>query len=343
MKGAIVKDNSQIEIKNFETPKLSSNDILVKMQACGICGSDVEKVFGKYGQPSMKLGHEPAGIITQIGSDVKDFKIGDLVFTHHHVACYSSECHECSHGNETMCEQYYKSNLDPCGLSEEYVVPGWNVTHGGVLKIPKKMTFEEAAMIEPLACCIRAWSKFNYKKNDSIAILGVGPTGMMHLLLAKSAEFSKIFCIDLNDFRLDFAKKFGAKVIRSDDVTLSKTVLDSTDQRGVDIVIIATGNLKALTEAINLVRKGGIIVMFGVPTKGEKIEIDMSTVYSKEISIVTTYAASDKDTKNALELISSEKINVKLLITHKYALIDSQKAFEHAKSGDQSMKIIIEN
>jgi len=343
MKGAIVKDNSQIEIKNFETPKLSSNDILVKMQACGICGSDVEKVFGKYGQPSMKLGHEPAGIITQIGSDVKDFKIGDRVFTHHHVACYSSECHECSHGNETMCEQYYKSNLDPCGLSEEYVVPGWNVTHGGVLKIPKKMTFEEAAMIEPLACCIRAWSKFNYKKNDSIAILGVGPTGMMHLLLAKSAEFSKIFCIDLNDFRLDFAKKFGAKVIRSDDVTLSKTVLDSTDQRGVDIVIIATGNLKALTEAINLVRKGGIIVMFGVPTKGEKIEIDMSTVYSKEISIVTTYAASDKDTKNALELISSEKINVKLLITHKYALIDSQKAFEHAKSGDQSMKIIIEN
>ena len=136
MKGAIVKDNSQIEIKNFETPKLSSNDILVKMQACGICGSDVEKVFGKYGQPSMKLGHEPAGIITQIGSDVKDFKIGDRVFTHHHVACYSSECHECSHGNETMCEQYYKSNLDPCGLSEEYVVPGWNVTHGGVLKIP---------------------------------------------------------------------------------------------------------------------------------------------------------------------------------------------------------------
>ena len=343
MKGAIVKDNSQIEIKNFETPKLSSNDILVKMQACGICGSDVEKVFGKYGQPSMKLGHEPAGIITQIGSDVKDFKIGDRVFTHHHVACYSSECHECSHGNETMCEQYYKSNLDPCGLSEEYVVPGWNVTHGGGLKIPKKMTFEEAAMIEPLACCIRAWSKFNYKKNDSIAILGVGPTGMMHLLLAKSAEFSKIFCIDLNDFRLDFAKKFGAKVIRSDDVTLSKTVLDSTDQRGVDIVIIATGNLKALTEAINLVRKGVIIVMFGVPTKGEKIEIDMSTVYSKEISIVTTYAASDKDTKNALELISSEKINVKLLITHKYALIDSQKAFEHAKSGDQSMKIIIEN
>ena len=88
MKAAVVESNSQIKIKNFDAPKLSSNDILVKMQTCGICGSDVEKVFGKYGQPSMKLGHEPAGIITQIGSIVQDFKIGDRVFTHHHVACY---------------------------------------------------------------------------------------------------------------------------------------------------------------------------------------------------------------------------------------------------------------
>ena len=88
MKAAVVESNSQIKIKNFDAPKLSSNDILVKMQTCGICGSDVEKVFGKYGQPSMKLGHEPAGIITHIGSDVQDFKVGDRVFTHHHVACY---------------------------------------------------------------------------------------------------------------------------------------------------------------------------------------------------------------------------------------------------------------
>ena len=343
MKAAVVESNSQIKIKNFDAPKLSSNDILVKMQTCGICGSDVEKVFGKYGQPSMKLGHQPAGIITQIGSNVQDYKIGDRVFTHHHVACYSPDCHQCSHGNETMCEKYYQSNLNPCGLSEEYVVPGWNVTHGGVLKIPDNMTFDEAAMIEPLACCVRAWSKIKYKKNDSAAILGVGPTGMMHVLLAKSAQFSKIFCLDLNDFRLDFAKKFNAVTIRSDDNKLSETILNSTEQRGVDVAIVATANLKAFTQAIDLVRKGGTIVMFGVPNKGDRIEIDMSVVYSKEISVITTYAASDTDTKNALELISSGKINVKSLITHKYTLDDSQKAFEHAKSGEQAMKIIIEN
>ena len=142
---------------------------------------------------------------------------------------------------------------------------------------------------------------------------------------------------------MDFAKKFGAVSIRSDDNMLSEVILDSTEKRGLDVVIIATGNLKALNQAIHLVRKGGTIVMFGVPNKGDKIEIDMSVAYSKEISIVTTYAASDKDTKNALELISSGKIDVKSLVTHKYSLNDSQKAFEHAKSGEEAMKIIIQN
>ena len=147
MKAAIVSGNSSIEIQNIQDPKLGPSDILIKMSVCGICGSDVEKVFGKYGQPSMKLGHEPAGIILKVGDDVRDFQIGDRVFTHHHVACYSETCHECSHGNETMCKKYYQSNLNPCGLADEYVVPEWNVKHGGVLKIPENMSFEEAAMI----------------------------------------------------------------------------------------------------------------------------------------------------------------------------------------------------
>ena len=343
MKVATVKNNSVIEIKNIETPTISPSDIRVKMLACGICGSDVEKVFGKYGQPSMRLGHEPSGIITQVGAEISNFHVGDRVFTHHHVACYSDDCHECSHGNETMCKKYSKSNLEPCGLADEYVVPGWNIGHGGVLKIPDDMSFEEAAMIEPLACCIRAWNKFKHNKGDSAAILGVGPTGIMHAMLAKSYEFERVFCLDLNEFRLDFAKKFDAITIRSDDPDAANIIKSQTGNRGVDVVIIATSNLNALLDAINFVRKGGVIVMFGVPSKGAKIDLDMSVIYSKEITIVNTYAASDLDTKVALEKISSKKINVKQLITHRYHLDESQKAFEHAKSGKSAMKIIINN
>ena len=192
-----MKGNSSIEIKNIEKQSLGPGDILVKMGACGICGSDVEKVFGKYGQPSMRLGHEPAGTIMEVGSEVSNFVVGQRVFTHHHVACRSDDCHECSHDNETMCKKYSESNLEPCGLADEYVVPEWNVKHGGVLSISHHMSFEQAAMIEPLACCVRAWESVisvgnlrgkrtrRENKNDSVAILGVGPTGIMHAMLAK--------------------------------------------------------------------------------------------------------------------------------------------------------------
>ena len=343
MDAAIVKSNSNVEIKNVEKPHVGSGDILVKMRACGICGSDVEKVFGKYGQPSMRLGHEPAGIITQVGSEVSNFVVGDRVFTHHHVACYSDDCHECNHGNETMCKKYYESNLEPCGLADEYVVPEWNVKHGGVLKIPDSMSFEDAAMIEPLACCIRAWNKFTHKNNDSIAVLGIGPTGIMHALLAKIYGFEKIFCLDFNEFRLDFAKKFEATAINSGNTNALEQIKSETTNQGVDVVIVATSSLNALKDAINFVRKGGIIVMFGVPSKGAKVDLDMSEVYSKGITIVNSYAASDFDTKEALEKISNKQIDVSQLITHKYNLQECQQAFAHAKSGDNAMKIIISN
>jgi len=308
MDAAIVKSNSNVEIKNVEKPHVGSGDILVKMRACGICGSDVEKVFGKYGQPSMRLGHEPAGIIMEVGSEISNFSVGDRVFTHHHVACYSDDCHECNHGNETMCKKYYESNLEPCGLADEYIVPEWNVKHGGVLKIPDSMSFEDAAMIEPLACCIRAWNKFTHKNNDSIAVLGIGPTGIMHALLAKIYGFEKIFCLDFNEFRLDFAKKFEAIAINSGNTNALEQIKSETANQGVDVVIVATSSLNALKDAVNFVRKGGTIVMFGVPSKGEIIDLDMSEIYSKGITIVNSYAASDFDTKEALEKISNKQI-----------------------------------
>ena len=343
MKAAVVKSNSNIEIKNIEKPPVGPGDILVKMRACGICGSDVEKVFGKYGQPSMRLGHEPAGIITQIGSEISNFSVGDRVFTHHHVACYSDDCHECSRGNETMCKRYYESNLEPCGLADEYVVPEWNVKHGGVLNIPDSMSFEEAAMIEPLACCIRAWNKFKHHKNDSVAILGVGPTGIMHVLLAKLYGFGKVFCLDLNDFRLNFAKKFETTTIHSGNTNALEQIKSETANQGVDVVIVSTSSLNALKDAVNFVRKGGIIVMFGVPSKGANVDLDMSEIYSKGVTIVNSYAASDVDTTCALDLISNKQIDVSQLITHKYNLQECQQAFVHAKSGDNAMKIIISN
>ncbi|MDH3278940.1 MAG: zinc-dependent dehydrogenase [Nitrosopumilus sp.] len=340
MKTSFVKEPSVISVDETDEPSIGDGDVLVQMNACGICGSDLEKVFGQYGQPSMRLGHEPSGIILEVGSEVTELKKGDRVFTHHHVPCY--DCHLCNHGNETMCPKYYETNLSPCGLSEEYVVPAWNVSHGGILKISDSLSFEEAAMIEPLACCVRAWTKFQYREGDSAAIFGIGPTGMMHVMLAHVKKFSKIFCFDVNEFRLNFAKKFDiTDSINSADENRKQKILDGTDGRGVDVAIVATSNLKALEDAIDMVRKGGSVMMFGVPSKGAQLNLDMSKIYSKEITLVTSYAASDKDTQEALDLIESSKIDVKQLITHTYSINDSQKAFDHARTGENAMKIII--
>lgn len=342
MKIAYVSGPSDVKIKDIERPQIAKGEILVTMKACGVCGSDLEKIYGKYTQPSMKLGHEPSGVVSEVGSGVINFKKGDRVFTHHHVPCYS--CHLCTHGNETMCQKYSETNLSPCGLAEEFIVPEWNVLHGGVIKLPNHVSFEEASMIEPLACCIRAWNKIKFKKGDSVAILGVGPTGLMHLMLSKIYGIEDIFCLDINDFRLEFAKKFGiTEAIRSDDSNAYQKILSKTMNRGVDVAILATGSLKAIDQAIDFVRKGGTIMLFGVPSKEAKMSIDMSKIYSKEITITPSYAASESDTNEAFRLIEQGIVDVKRLITHTFDLVNSSKALDYAHQGIDSMKIIITN
>ena len=358
MKSAYVAGPSQIGIIESDSPHPTPGpgELVVSMKACGICGSDLEKVFGSYGQPSMRLGHEPAGVIVAIGQTDKHsmtdrhddnlqktqnfFSVGDRVFVHHHVPCYS--CHLCLHGQETMCPKYYQTNLTPCGLAEEFVVPAWNVAHGGVLKLSDETTFAQAAMIEPLACCVRAWSKFDHRLGDSVAIFGIGPTGVMHGMLAVMYGFKDVICLDLNDYRLKFARTMGATdVIRSDDKNQNSKILANTKGRGVDVAIVATSSIHALKDAIAATRKGGTVMMFGVPSKGAIMNLDMADLYSREITLSTSYAASDKDTANALKMIESKKIKVENLITHRYRLTESQKAFEHARSGHDAMKIII--
>jgi L-iditol 2-dehydrogenase len=342
MKAAYVSGPADVQIKNVERPQVNKGEVLVSMKACGVCGSDLEKIYGKYSQPSMRLGHEPSGIISAVGDGICDFKKGDRVFAHHHVPCYS--CYFCTHGNETMCQRYSETNLSPCGLAEEFIVPEWNVSHGGVIKLPDHVSFEEAALIEPLACCVRAWKKIKFKKGDSVAILGAGPTGLLHIMLSKIFGIQEIFCFDLNDFRLSFAKKLGkTESIRSDDPEAYQKILVKTLNRGVDVVIVATGSITAISQAIDFVRKGGTVMLFGVPSKDAKMSLDMSKVYSKEITITPSYAASEDDTIEAFKLIEQGTMDVKKLITHKFDLMDSAKALDYAHQGNDSMKIIITN
>ena len=332
MKAAFVDDN-RVSIRDVPDPAVGKRDLLVKMRACGICGSDLEKVYGNYGVVSSRLGHEPSGEVVAVGSDIKDFKVGDRVFVHHHVPCY--ECHYCKHGDHTMCKYYQKSNIEPCGLSELFLVREWNIVRGGVIKLPDHVSFEEAAMIEPLACCIRAIDKIGIIKDDKVAVIGVGPAGMMQIMLAKLYG-AETFAIDINEFRLKFARENGA-----DHAINANEARDIVNN--MDAVIVSTGHPSAFKLALEIVRSGGKVILFGVPAKDTRIDLDLNQIFTNEIKIIPSLAASEIETRKAFEIISKRQIDISRIITHRFKLEDSDKAFAIAHQGKDAMKIVITN
>lgn len=342
MKAVSVIGKGLVSVDEVTAPKLMEDgDILIKMHACGVCGSDLEKVYGQYGMSSAKLGHEPSGEVINVGKSVNDFNVGDRVFIHHHVACYS--CYFCRHGDYTMCDMYQKSNITPCGLSEQILVPEWNVSHGGVIRLPDTVTFDEASFIEPLGCCIRALNKCNFQKGDDIAIIGSGPAGIMHVKLAKAFGAGKIIVLDINDFRMNFVKKYGDVHIFNSitDKDLTRKIKDLTGHRGVDLSVVATGSTKALIQSFEITRKGGKIMLFGVPSKGSEIPIDISKIYSNEQSLISCYAASEIETNQALKLVTEKRIDVKQLITHRFSINRADEAIRCAHEANDAMKVIV--
>ena len=340
MKAVFVRGHRAVSVDDVKPPEIvSSGDVLVKMRVCGLCGSDLEKVYGEYGMTSGRLGHEPAGEVILVGSSVRGFTPGDRVFVHHHVACYS--CHYCLHGDHTMCLEYQRSNITPCGLAEQFLVPQWNVSRGGLIKLPDNISFDEASLIEPFACCIRAWNRCNIQKGDDIAVLGAGPAGLMHVILAQMFGAGKIFVLDINDFRLKFAKRYGAEAFNSGSRNLIETIRSETGGRGVDICIVATGSTKALFQAFKLTRKGGKIILFGVPPKGSQISYDINMMYSSEHSLIPSYAASEIETNQALRLIAEKRVDIASLITHRFDIKEAVQAVKCAHEANGSMKVVV--
>lgn len=341
MKAVFVRGHSTVSVDDVKTPEIAGEgDVLVKMRACGLCGSDLEKVYGEYGMASGRLGHEPAGEVVRAGRAAKGFSPGDRVFIHHHVPCYS--CHYCLHGDYTMCPEYQKSNISPCGLAEQFLVPEWNVSRGGLVKLPDGMSFDEASLIEPLACCIRAWNKSGFSAGDDIAVLGAGPAGLMHVILAKAFGAGRVFVSDINDFRLNFARRYGVETFNSlSDQNFMQKIKDKTAGRGVDIAIVATGSTKALVQSFDMTRRGGKIVLFGVPPKGSQVSYDMSRLYANEHSLIPSYAASEVETNQAIKMMAEKRLDMASLITHRFDIKNAAEAVRCAHEAKDAMKVIV--
>ena len=341
MIAVFIKEKKLVQIRDVSTPKIGPEEILVKMRACGICGTDLEKVHGEHITPPI-LGHEVAGVVQEAGTEIKDFTVGDRVVVHHHISC--RHCYFCKSGLETLCEEYPKSNLDPCGFAEYFRVPKALVKGGTVYKLPDSVSFEEGSQTEPTACCLRGLRKAGVSVGDSVAVYGVGPVGLTHVQLLKCLGAGPVYAIDVIKKRREFATKLGADLTfdpTTDDVP--KTISLLTGGLGVDYAIVATANLKALESAFVTVRKGGMVLLFGAPTRGSSMSLDMSKMFLREVRFQSSYSTSETEMQMAIQLIESRRIRPSEIITDRFPLSRAIEALALADKAGDAVKIMVEN
>jgi L-iditol 2-dehydrogenase len=338
MKATLVDSQGRLRLVDVDKPRTRRGEILVKMKVCGICGTDLEKIHGVKVTPPV-LGHEVVGEVEEIGIGVEGYSIGDRVAVHHHVPCHT--CYYCLHGDHTLCAEFPKSNLDPGGFSEYFRVPEKNVAKGAVFRLPDNLGYEEAAFAEPTGCCIRGIDRLGAHSDDCTLVVGAGPAGLTYVCLLRALGAGLLITTDLIASRLEWAKKFGADETFHAAKDAKRQILDLTEGRGVDNVIVASGNVKAIETSFPLVRKGGKILLFGIPPQGSVFSCDASNVFIREIKLIPSYSTTENEIGRALEMLETGMIHLTDMITHRFRLDQVAEAFRVADDARSSMKVIV--
>jgi L-iditol 2-dehydrogenase len=338
MEVAMYYNNSDVRIEEMPVPSIGDNEILVKVKASGICGSDVMEWYRIKKAPRI-LGHEITGDIVEIGKNVKKYRIGDRVFVSHHVPC--NTCRFCLNNQHTLCHTLHSTNFYPGGFAEYLRVPEINVDRG-VFVLPKEMSYDEGVFIEPLACVVRGLKTAEMKPGQIVLVLGSGISGLLQIKLAKAWKAGKILATDVEEYRLKAAKKFGADAVIHAKDDVPEQVKKHNDGKLADLVILCTGVPSAVKQALKSVDSGGTILFFAPIEPGVEIPFPLFDLWNKQIKMVSTYAGSPEDINSAIDLIKSKKVNVVDMISHKLPLSDATKGFLLVAKAQESMKVILE-
>ena len=338
MKCALYYSNKDIRLIEKDIPKINDDEVLMKVEASGICGSDVIEWYRRDKVP-LVLGHEVTGVIVETGKNVKKYKAGDRICAAHHVPC--NICKYCLSGHQTVCETIRTTNFDPGGFSEYLRLPEINVQNG-IYLLPDSVSFEEGTFIEPLACVVRGQRLAGVKPADTVIVFGSGLSGLLHISLLRATGASKIIAVDINNKRLEYAKRFGADYTYNAKDLSMDAIKDINEGFLADIVILSTGADGAILQGLKSVRRGGTVLFFGAADEGAKLPLSINEIFWRtEVTLLSSYAGSILDHRTALELIRSGRINVKDMITDRFPLEDIAKGFELTAKAKDSLKVII--
>ena len=335
---AVYYNNHDVRIQELPKPEIGDDEVLVKVMASGICGSDVTEWYRVPKAPKI-LGHEATGVIEQVGSEVAGWKVGDRVFVSHHVPC--GKCRYCLRGNHTACETLHTTNYFPGGFAQYIRVPRINV-ESGVYKLPVGMSFEAGTFIEPLACVVRGQRLAGIQPDDVVLVIGSGVSGILHVQLAKRNGVKRVVVADINGYRLGLAEKFGADFTVDAKGDLPQKLREVNGGRLADKVIVCTGATQAALAALDCVDKGGLILFFAVPDPSVKVPVPINQFWRNEITLKTSYGAAPNDLAESLTVLAEGKVDVKDMITHKLSLRQAAEGFRLMAEAGESLKVILE-
>lgn len=338
MRVAMYYANDDVRLEEAARPLTGKGEVLIRVHASGICGSDVMQWY-RAGKTPLVLGHEVAGEVAEVGEGVTKYKVGDRVSASHHVPC--NTCHYCLRGRHTVCDTLRKTNFYPGGFAEYVRLPAINVERG-VYLLPDEMSYDEATFIEPLACVYRGQRIAGLGIGDSVLVIGSGISGALHIALARAMGAGLIVSTDMEEYRLKAAKRFGADMALQASSDVPAEFKKANGGRGADIVILTAGSEAAIKQAFDSIERGGTILFFAPTRQGVAVPLPVNELFwRQEITLTSSYAANYQEHMAALELIRQKKVNVKDMITHRLPLSEAQAGFKLVAEAKESLKVII--
>lgn len=332
-------NNRDVRVEEMPVPQIGPGELLVRVVASGICGSDVMEWY-RLDRAPLVLGHEITGEVVVVGEGVETFKKGDRVAVAHHVPC--NTCHYCLRGHPTVCDTLRRTNFDPGGFAEYVRLPAINVDRG-VFLLPDEVSFEEATFVEPLACVLRGQRRANLQPGQSVLVMGSGISGLLHIKLARALGAGRIIATDISNYRLEAAERFGADMAINADDYSPERLHETNKGLLADLVIVGTGAVTALNQALASVERGGTILFFAPTTPGITIPISINDLFWRtDRTLTTSYAGSPADYAEALRLIQARRVLVNEMITHRLSLEETGLGFQLVAEAKDSLKVIIE-
>jgi len=339
MRVAMWYNNRDVRVEEKPVPKIGPGELLVRVEASGICGSDVMEWYRRDRAP-LVLGHEVGGQVAAVGEGVKAYKEGDRITAAHHVPC--NTCYYCRSGHHTVCNTLRQTNFDPGGFAEYLRLSPIHVDRG-VFILPDEMSFEKATFIEPLACVLRAQRIAHLQAGQSVLVIGSGISGLLHVQLARALGAGRIVATDVVDYRLEAARRFGADETFRAEEDLPAQLRRINEGQLADLVIICTGAVSAIAQALKSVERGGTVLFFAPTNAGVTIPISVNDLFFRnDITFTTSYAGSPADYATALELIRAGQVQVNEMITHRLSLKEASLGFRLVAEAQNSIKVIIE-